>query len=286
MSDIGLSDACPQCGVTTSLLHPIDQGMRLRLEKEGAPVNFDSVCTNCFKEFSKGLSSASLLQVEEKMKANHKHNLWNNRLALVRQGRYYMDSKSYADAAMCYEKYMKVIEKVFGKTREELSAELFKDNPREVTIISAALWSLVEIYDLNQSYWDRQELNARKLGEMVTYTNLFSSMVKQAQFKRKVAQNPRAYKLFLKAANVKAGKCFIATAALGDHDPHLRVLRAFRDQVLAPTAAGRFFIHLYYRWSPALAYRLQFSGAGKFVVRGLLRPIALCLKGIFNLKIR
>ncbi len=52
---------------------------------------------------------------------------------------------------------------------------------------------------------------------------------------------------------VGSSACFVATVAFGPDAPELVVLRRFRDERLAPTAAGRAFIAWYYRHGPALA---------------------------------
>lgn len=51
-----------------------------------------------------------------------------------------------------------------------------------------------------------------------------------------------------------AGGCFIATAAFGTSlHPDLVDLRAYRDEVLMASAAGRLFVAVYYRTSPPVA---------------------------------
>jgi hypothetical protein len=52
--------------------------------------------------------------------------------------------------------------------------------------------------------------------------------------------------------------CYIATMAYGDYDhPQVLVLRQFRDNVLAKSAAGRHFIRIYYALSPKLVQLLK-----------------------------
>ncbi|MCB9650978.1 MAG: hypothetical protein H6730_30965 [Deltaproteobacteria bacterium] len=70
------------------------------------------------------------------------------------------------------------------------------------------------------------------------------------------------------------GNCFIATAAYGDYGhPQVRVLRAFRDQVLAPTAAGRWFVDTYYALSPGAARIIADSPVLRAATRVALYPV-------------
>ncbi len=74
--------------------------------------------------------------------------------------------------------------------------------------------------------------------------------------------------------NLKNSGCFIATAAFDSADaPPVRVLRAFRDRVLATNGPGRAFIRWYYRTSPALAEKLNAHPALKPLVRMALEPV-------------
>ncbi|MEW6259437.1 MAG: CFI-box-CTERM domain-containing protein, partial [Thermodesulfobacteriota bacterium] len=74
------------------------------------------------------------------------------------------------------------------------------------------------------------------------------------------------------------GGCFIATAAFGSmEEPHVRVLRAFRDQVLMGTPAGRWFVEGYYTLSPPIAKVVAANAFFRSLVRVLLLPlIAVC----------
>lgn len=72
------------------------------------------------------------------------------------------------------------------------------------------------------------------------------------------SQAPRpAQKVTVRNATAEdKGACYIATAVYGSYDaPQVRVLRAFRDDTLAGSAAGRAFVRLYYAVSPAAARR-------------------------------
>ncbi len=76
--------------------------------------------------------------------------------------------------------------------------------------------------------------------------------------------------------------CFIATAAFGSYvDPHVVVLRSFRDAFLLSSSPGRAFVNWYYATSPSLARFIQESEARRASVRVALIPLIgfsyLCL---------
>lgn len=72
--------------------------------------------------------------------------------------------------------------------------------------------------------------------------------------------------------------CFIATAAYGSMlDPHVVVLRNFRDSYLKGTRLGQAFIDRYYRFSPVIAEFIDHNEVLKQVVRLCLWPwVAFC----------
>lgn len=70
--------------------------------------------------------------------------------------------------------------------------------------------------------------------------------------------------------------CFVATATYGDYDhPFVRVLRNFRDDVLAPTSFGRRLIEAYYAHSPPAARFIARHPALRALAWVALLPVVL-----------
>lgn len=70
------------------------------------------------------------------------------------------------------------------------------------------------------------------------------------------------------------GGCFIATAAFGSAlEPHVALLREFRDSFLLTNGPGRLFVDYYYTYSPPLAEFIGQSELLKSIVRVALLPL-------------
>ena len=73
----------------------------------------------------------------------------------------------------------------------------------------------------------------------------------------------------------KGGGCFVATAAYGTRNhPDVVDLRAFRDEVLVRSAAGRAFVRTYWVVGPKLARVIRSDGASGTAMRRALVPVA------------
>jgi endonuclease YncB( thermonuclease family) len=68
--------------------------------------------------------------------------------------------------------------------------------------------------------------------------------------------------------------CFIATAAYGSPlDPHVKILRRFRDTYLLTNKLGRRFVRIYYSYSPVIADYISKHDNLKAITRFTLLPI-------------
>lgn len=70
------------------------------------------------------------------------------------------------------------------------------------------------------------------------------------------------------------GGCFIATAAYGSLiEPHVKILRKFRDRFLITNITGKSFVNLYYKYSPPLADFIARHDNLRMMVRMTLFPL-------------
>jgi Peptidase family C25/Propeptide_C25 len=70
------------------------------------------------------------------------------------------------------------------------------------------------------------------------------------------------------------GGCFIDTAAYGSLlEPHVKILRLFRDRFLITNTAGTYFVKLYYKYSPPLAGFILKHDNLRMLVRMALFPL-------------
>jgi hypothetical protein len=70
------------------------------------------------------------------------------------------------------------------------------------------------------------------------------------------------------------GGCFIATAAYGSLvEPHVKILRDFRDRFLITNFAGKSFVSLYYEYSPPMADFIAKHDNLRTIVRMTLFPL-------------
>lgn len=222
----------------------------------------------------------SRLRAGERQKEERREKMWEMRMAFIQRGHLAMSSKQYGDAAVSYEKYIRVLELVFNAQPGALSPELFKESSRtaEMSILAGALWDLVRIYDTSNKYGDRQGKYAAQLAQFAPLTPLFNEILKQALDFHKVARHPDKVKIFLAGVG-KASRCFIATSAYQSPvHSDVMFLRNYRDQVLKQTFLGRKFVYFYYRHSPQVACILDRHDYLKAPTRWALKLVIKCVR--------
>lgn len=271
---------CPRCGSEVDSLHSASNS-----DSSGEPGA--QVCANCLAEMNASggasASSGGVLMAQEKAKEQHRLMLWKSRVNLIKKARAQMGARMYAEAAVSYEKYLKILELVFNlKKGVTLTPEHFKDTARtsEITVVTSVYWDLLRIYDTHEKYSERQQVAAKQLALFVRFTPIFPDIIKRAEGYIKTAKNPSVFRSFLKNAADQRPRCFIATAAF--EDPlamEVLRLRVFRDFVLDRSLAGKIFIGFYYLVSPSVAWLLErqkhFKPAVRFVLRRLIRILKI-----------
>ncbi len=269
---------CPYCGDNVPGLTAIDPGMRLRLQNEAQVESVpENVCEGCFSQLSRLVSKGAVLRAEAQAKEQNRLMLWRNRVQLVKQAKQYLAHKNFSDAAVSYEKYLRVLEIVYEVKSGELSPDMFKNQARaqEMTVITSVYWDLMRIYDTHPRYADRQTKAAEKLAAFVRFTPIFPQILRKAESQTRTAKNPEAFKRFLKISNSSRPRCFIATAAYdGYFSETVLTLCEFRDQYLKSSQSGRKFVRAYYKVSPRIALLLDLLPFLKPTTRKLLTRVA------------
>jgi len=218
---------------------------------------------------------------QERAKEQHRLTLWKSRVQLIKKARMSMGQKLYSDAAVSYEKYLKILDIVFDvKKGERLKPELFKESARttELTVVASVYWDLLRIYDSNEKYSDRMSTAAKQLAVFIQFTPIYPDIIRKAESFAKTAKNPGIVKQFLKMADKERPRCFIATSAFENPQaPEVVELRWFRDQTLKKSDWGRSFILHYYKHSPRIACLLDKQSWLKPAVRAALRVLVRCV---------
>lgn len=281
MADITQTEgiiSCPYCHDVVPGLVRIEPGMKLRLQQNAKVTPMpDAVCDGCFKMMSKMVSKGAALRAEASAKEQNRLMLWRNRVGLIKQAKQHLAQKNFSDAAVSFEKYLRVLEIVYDVKPSGLAPDLFKNDSKsqELTVIASVYWDLMRVYDSNSNYADRQSKAAEKLAEFARYTPIYGHLMRKADAQTRSAKNPDAFRRFLKMSNSKRPRCFIATAAFDSYENEtVASLCRFRDQQLKKTPAGRQLVTIYYRVSPAFAARLDRHAYFKPMTRFILTWIA------------
>lgn len=253
--------------------------MRVALSEAGVKENLpDQICPTCYETLTANVSQGLKLRMERDNREKNKMLMWKNRVHLIKNARGLMNQQAYSEAAVQYEKYLRVLEMVYGLKKGELSPAVFNNSSRskELTVIASVYWDLVRIYDTSPRYTDRMALAAAKLAQFLPFSPLYPDIVKKAESFARTAKNPNVLRNLLKNAKSRRGPCFIADAAFAGepYAPELHLLRRFRDEVMRPHPLGRRLVWLYYRSAPPFARFLRKHPLASRAVRGMIKGIA------------
>ena len=146
IKDHGRNSLSPMRVTITNELHSVDGALIAKLRESGQTDihSESSLCEllygNCWLRCPRRPSLA-----REKAKEQKKLMLWKSRVNLIKKARQSMQEKAFSDAAVAYEKYIKVLEVVFDCKQGELTPEQFKDSARtqELTIVASVYWDLL-----------------------------------------------------------------------------------------------------------------------------------------------
>lgn len=258
--------------------------MRLGLQEADSTLEIpQEVCSNCYNELTQLVSHGAKLRAERQAKEHNKKMMWQSRVELVKHARRCLGQKSYSDAAMAYEKYLRVLEVVL-ELKEGLNPDVFRDkaHQKELTIITSVLWDLVCIYDTSTRYQTRQNKAMDLLIRFAPLTPVYPDIVKKAHHFMKIGKNKAQFKRFLKKAGVKSSRCFIATVAFkSPQAKEVVILTAFRETVMKKKSGGRALIRYYYALSPKIATFIENKPKLIWVVRIALGMISAVIEKFF-----
>lgn len=277
---------CPRCGIQVTELQMLDPETMAQLQAAGENIT-TPVCSVCASDLRKMLSQSKggVLLAQERAKEQYRLDLWKNRVTLVKKARSLMGGKNFSQAAITYEKYLKILDIVFAlKKGETLSPAHFKESARtsEITVVTSVYWDLLRIYDTNERYAERQQAAAKQLAVFIQYSPIYPDLMKKAQAFAKSAKNPQTIKAFIKEASSQRPRCFIASSTFQDNfSPEVIYLRLFRDYFLANFKSGKVFVSAYYVVSPFIAKILDHSKILRFLAKYLIKALIKCIRLIY-----
>ena len=113
---------------------------------------------------------------------------------------------------------------------------------------------LISLTDIFQSVFAELDIDAERLAkdkkDLLELRAPLAEMNKSIEESRRAANRQNNYS-YSRPASVSRGGCYIATCVYGSYDcPSVWVLRRYRDDVLAVSLFGRWFIRVYYAVSP------------------------------------
>ena len=279
---------CPRCESESSDLAPVSLSLRQKYQvvrpDETLP---NALCSNCMNEINNFLGQRSNILVSERTKEDAKSRLWRSRVTLLKNARNLMKKKSYGEAIVTYEKYLKLLETVFEVKESVLSPEIFKEKlaTKELTVIVSVYWDLLRVYDTNEKYRPRMLTTAQKLVQFAPFTPVTIDIVKKADAHRGKSKNPDVFKNLSRDLMYKKNFCFIATCVFSEKKnyPYIHKLQWFRDHYLMKSTLGQVLIFIYYSISPTLARCIDGTPLVSTVIKWLLQKVLIAFTIIIDM---
>lgn len=279
---------CEKCGLPAVEFVNVDSGMRIALKLKVGDSEIQhipaQVCKVCHNELTTMISRGAQLRFEQQAREKNKQMLWKSRVNLIKQARNKMQIKAYPEAAVAYEKYLRVLEMAYDQPKGALKPDTFGNTTKskEITVIATAYWDLMRIYDTHPNYREKMFRASEKLAEFLPYSRVYPDILKKVELFAGSAKNQDIVKRFLKKIRKGGAKCFIATAAFGaPMSAEVLYLREFRDSYLRERRWGRKFTAWYYRVSPPVAETVRRSFVLRVCVRGGIRGLVRVLRAYF-----
>lgn len=266
---------CPKCGQSVDALKKVDASILANMKEEGNSFP-PEICEACSRELVKNAAKGSILVAREKAREQRKLMLWKSRVPLLKKARAQMLGKAFSEAAVSYEKYVRVLEVMFDAKPGGLLPEHFKESARtqELTVVASVFWDLIRIYDTSDKYGDRLRQTTEKLAQFLRFTPIYPDIMRKAEAFSRTCRNQSVLKSFLKSASDSKSRCFIATSAFeSPWAEEVEILRTFRDEKLLSNKFGIIFVQTYYRLSPPIARFMDKNALSRALVRKLLRLI-------------
>ena len=144
-------------------------------------------------------------------------------------------------------------------------------------------------YDYNNPAWDGTETacTINGLDEKRTYyfvSRTYDIDGNESENSVELYYEPSSSNSVATTSSSSGGGCFIATASYGSPlEPHVKLLRQFRDRFLFTNVMGRTFVRLYYKYSPPIADFISGHESLRMIVRWSLLPLVGMSWGLLKL---
>src|SRR5438105_1033442 len=122
------SGKCPRCGNLSDNFIAVDGNMRSVIP-DGAALP-EQICASCYEGLTSQVSQGLKLRMERDSREKNKMMAWKNRVHLIKNARNLMNQKAYSEAAVQYEKYIRILEMVYNVPKGEISPKVFNNSSR------------------------------------------------------------------------------------------------------------------------------------------------------------